>query len=232
MPKTVYLFVFDGLADWEPGYAIAGIHAHAFQRAPGRYVVRTAATDGHAITTAGGVRIQPDAALDAVTPEGSAMLILPGGDKWDEGGNAEAVGLASRFLAAGVPVAAICGATAGLARAGLLDDKAHTSNMREYLAATGYAGAAHYVDKAAVTDGNLITAPGTAPIDFARAIFERLDLFTPTVVDAWYGLFTTRNPEYFARLMKEVDPASAQGGSTGPANRNDSLRGREARGTV
>ncbi len=206
MAQTVYLFVFDGLADWEPGYAIAGINSHAFQRSPGRYVMRIASVGGRSVTTAGGLRIQPDEALHAVTPAESAMLILPGGNSWDEGGNAEAIDLAGRFLAAGVPVAAICGATAGLARAGLLDDRAHTSNMPEYLAATGYAGAAHYLDQAVVADGDLITAPGTAPLDFARAIFERLDLFTPAVIDAWYGLFTTRKPEYFARLMQEVSP--------------------------
>ena len=50
-------------------------------------------------------------------------------------------GKAAEFLDAGVPVAAICGATAGLAAEGLLDDRRHTSNAAEFLAATGYGGA-------------------------------------------------------------------------------------------
>jgi len=37
--------------------------------------------------------------------------------------------------------AAICGATASLARGRLLDNRQHTSNAREYLAATQYTGA-------------------------------------------------------------------------------------------
>ena len=41
MADTVHLFIFDGLADWEPGFAIAGINDPAHQREPGRYVVRT-----------------------------------------------------------------------------------------------------------------------------------------------------------------------------------------------
>ena len=57
------------------------------------------------------------------------------------GGNIEAVEVARVFLKAGVPVAAICGATAGLARGGLLDGCRHTSNSKEYLAATQYRGA-------------------------------------------------------------------------------------------
>lgn len=100
------------------------------------------------------------------------MLILPGGDAWDAGGNGEAVDVARDFLDAGVPVAAICGATAGLARGGLLDARRHTSNVREYLEATGYGGAAYYRDEAVVADRDVITASAMAPLDFARAIFR------------------------------------------------------------
>ena len=39
----VHVFVFDGLADWEMAYAVAGINSPQFQRAPGRYRIRTVA---------------------------------------------------------------------------------------------------------------------------------------------------------------------------------------------
>jgi putative intracellular protease/amidase len=200
MQQPVYLYVLDTLADWEPGFAIAGINSPQFG-AP-RYHVRTMSLGGRPVTTAGGLRIQPDLALEDVTPEGAAMLILPGGDSWDEGANGEAVEAARAFLDRGVPVAAICGATAGLARGGLLDERAHTSNAREYLAATGYAGGAHYRDEPVVTDRDIITASSLAPLEFARAIFQRLDVYEPRVLDAWYGLFSTRRPEYFAALVE------------------------------
>jgi len=116
MPSTVHLFVFDTLADWEPGFAVAGINNPDAMKAPGRYQVRTVAAARDPITTIGGVRILPDLSLDQLEPADSVMLILPGGESWDQGGNAEAVETAKTFLAAGVPVAAICGATAGLAR--------------------------------------------------------------------------------------------------------------------
>lgn len=206
MSVAVHLYVFDSLADWEPGFAVAGVNNAQFQRQPGRYRVRTASAGGRPVTTAGGLRIQPDGALDDVTPAGSAMLILPGGDSWDEGGNVEAVELARTFLEAGVPVAAICGATAGLARGGLLDDRPHTSNAPEYLAATGYRGASQYRHEPVVSADDLITAPAMAPLEFARAIFERLDLYTPEALAAWYGLFSTRKSEYFAALMRAIAP--------------------------
>lgn len=207
MTRTVHLFVFDTLSDWEPGYAIAGINNPQWQREPGRYRVKTVSLGGRAVTTIGGLRITPDQSLESLRPGESAMLILPGGTAWDEGRNMEAVDCARAFLQAGVPVAAICGATAGLARGGLLDQRPHTSNAREYLAATGYAGGKHYRDEAAVTDGALITSPAMAPLEFARAIFERLELYAPEVLAAWYGLFSTRRPEYFAQLMAAAGAA-------------------------
>jgi putative intracellular protease/amidase len=58
----------------------------------------------------------------------------PGGTSWDcTHDDDPAVEAARAFVNEGVPVAAICGATSGLARGGLLDDRAHTSNAKEYL---------------------------------------------------------------------------------------------------
>ena len=150
----------------------------------------------------GGMRIVPDMAAADLHPADSAMLIIPGGFAWDGDGVPEAVEKAREFLAAGVPVAAICGATSGLARAGLLDDVAHTSNAAEYLQATGYGGAARYRDEPAVADGNVITAPGTAPLEFAREIFRKLELYEPRVLDAWYALYKTGDPSAFYALAE------------------------------
>ena len=122
--QDVHLFVFEGLSDWEAGYAIAGINNPQFQRHPGRYRVRTIALKKAPVSTAGGVRIVPDLMLDALSAADGAMLILPGGAAWDEGRHGEVVELARSFLDAGRPVAAICGATAGLARGGAAGQQA------------------------------------------------------------------------------------------------------------
>jgi hypothetical protein len=83
-----------------------------------------------------------------------------------------------------------------------LDDKQHTSNAIEYLQATNYQGAALYQHQPAVTDGNLITANSTAPLDFAYHIFKTLDLYQAEILEAWYGLFKTGDPSYFATLER------------------------------
>lgn len=201
MPETVHLFVFDSLADWEPGFVVAGLNNPEGQKSPGRYQVRTVAPTDAAITTIGGIRIQPDLSLDRLDPDESAMLILPGGESWDQNPNLDAVEKAKAFLAAGVPVAAICGATVGLARGGILDTRKHTSNAPEYLAATGYRGARHYVTADVVNDQDVITASAMKSLEFAREIFARLEVYENKVLDAWYGLFKTGDPKYYAALV-------------------------------
>ncbi|HXR65229.1 MAG TPA: type 1 glutamine amidotransferase family protein [Ktedonobacteraceae bacterium] len=197
--QTVYLYVFTTLADWEPSFAIAGINNPAFQAQPGRFQVKTVGETREPVRTIGGITILPDTTLAELEPAESALLILPGGD-WSEGKNPGALEKARQFLAAGVPVAAICGATEGLARAGMLDDKQHTSNALEYLQATNYRGAAHYQCQRAVTDGNLITAGAASPIEFAYQIFQKLAVYDAQMLEAWYGLYTTGDAAYFYKM--------------------------------
>lgn len=205
MKKSVVVFVGAGMADWEAGFAVAGLNSPGLFGVPeAPYDVRYATTDGQPKRSMGGLTIQPDLALGDVQPNESAMLILVGGDGWDAGQHGEAVDLARRFLEADVPVAAICGATGGLARGGLLDHVAHTSNAAEYLQALGYAGAAHYRHDPAVTDGNVITAGTTAPVAFAQHIFKKLQLADPAVIDIWAELFTTGDAKHYVRLMEAL----------------------------
>ena len=82
----------------------------------------------------GGVRILPDVVLDELDPADSAMLLLSGAQTWDRHDMRDPWARATRsFLSAGTPVAAICGATFGLAASGLLDDRDHTGAAAEVL---------------------------------------------------------------------------------------------------
>ncbi|WP_274560966.1 DJ-1/PfpI family protein [Streptomyces spiramyceticus] len=194
--KTVHLAVYDTYADWETGHTTAHLTQHG-------YTVKTVAATSDPVTTMGGVRIQPDFTLDDVQPQDSALLILTGANLWDTGDELAPFARKARaFLEAGVPVAAICGATAGLAREGLLDDRAHTSAVSFYLAATGYKGGEHYREADAVTDddGLLITAGPTEPVAFAREVFARLGVYEDEKLDAWYRLFHDSDASAFEVL--------------------------------
>ena len=163
--SIAHLALYDTLADWEIGHLLVELRTGRFTGSPWNIV--TVAESREPITTMGGLRIMPDMILDDLEPADSNLLILPGADMWDAGGGVAFAAAAARFLDAGVPVAAICGATAGLARAGLLDKRRHTSAAAEYLMATGYAGGDYYVDERAVMDGDLITAGPQSPVQFA-----------------------------------------------------------------
>jgi putative intracellular protease/amidase len=196
---TAHLALYDGLTDSEVGHLLVELHTGRFTHTSLEVV--TVAESPESITTMGGLRTTPDGLIADLEPADSDLLILPGAEMWDaQGGEAFAVA-AGRFLDAGVPVAAICGATAGLARAGLLDERNHTSASAEYLAATGYAGGDRYLDDRAVVDGDLITAGPQSPVQFARATLSRLRLATERTLEAYEGLFHRGDPAAFPILM-------------------------------
>jgi putative intracellular protease/amidase len=201
MKRTVHLAVYDTLADWEPAVAVAHLASGAWARDPDGFQVLSVAGTRGPVTTMGGLRITPDLAVADLDPAGSALLILPGADTWLTGGNRPFAAAARAFVAAGVPVAAICGATGGLAAEGLLDDRDHTSNARGFLEATGYAGGPRYRDEPAVTDQGVITATATAPVEFAREIFQLLDVYEPGVLASWYKLYGQGDPAGYFELV-------------------------------
>jgi putative intracellular protease/amidase len=195
-----HVAIYDALADWEAGHLLAELRTGRFTGTA--FEVVTVGESLEPITTMGGVRMVPDALLADLDPADSDLLVLPGGELWDAGGGERFAAAAARFLDAGVPVAAICGATAGLARAGLLDQRNHTSAAAEYLAATGYAGGDRYVDERAVVDGDLVTAGPQSPVQFARATLARLGLASDETLEAYEAVFHRGDPAGFPVLMR------------------------------
>jgi putative intracellular protease/amidase len=204
MTRTAHVALYDTLADWEVGHLLVELRTGRFTGEPWQIVTVGASTDP--VTTMGGLRVVPDQTLADLDPADSELLILPGADLWDEGRGEDFAAAAGRFLDAGVPVAAICGATAGLARAGLLDDRRHTSAAPEYLAATGYGGGDHYVHQRAVVDGDLITAGPQSPVQFSRATLTRLGLASEETLEAYETVFHRGDPSGFPVLMRAGQP--------------------------
>ena len=188
--RICYLFVFDGYADWEPSLAIAGLHKFT------DFSVKTFSKDGKPVRSMGNIHVQPDLSLEAVLPNDVDLLLLPGGDPWDHGGNLEVKPLLDKVLANNKLVAAICGATGFLAEHGYLNEIQHTSNhLDQYLkkVAPHYEGGHHYVKEHAVKGGNIITANGTAIVPFAEMIFEYFNLLESEELSFWFNFF--RQPE-------------------------------------
>jgi putative intracellular protease/amidase len=184
--RAVHVLVFDGFADWEPAFALAEL------RRSGRRAVVVVGFDERPVTSMGGLCVTPERVLNDVRPAEVELLILPGGDLWEgEYPRAELEALLGALTASAIPVAAICGATLAVARAGLLDDRRHTSNMPGYLRehVPEYGGAAAYDTALAVSDRGVITASGLGPVDFARAIFRELGVFSASDEQLWFDMF-------------------------------------------
>ncbi|MEY8743727.1 type 1 glutamine amidotransferase family protein [Paenibacillus tundrae] len=207
MNNTVYLYVFDTMSDWEIGYLTAELNSGRYFR-PGLAPVQivTVGIEKTPVTTMGGLKITPEVTVDECSIRNIDALILPGGNTWTEAVHEPILTMAEMCLKEGIVVGAICGATLGLAQAGLLDSRRHTSNDLAYLkmVCPSYTGEEYYNLESAITDGKLITASGVAPLEFSVHILKALDVFSPNTLDAWYRLNKTQEPTYFYELMNSI----------------------------
>lgn len=184
--KAVYLLVVEGFADWEPAHAVAEL------RRFGHYRVESVGLSSAAVRSMGGITVLPSKIVSEVDPSDVAVLILPGGDRWEHAPvEPELEQLLKRLDASNVPIAAICGATVAIARIGLLRGRHHTSNGLDYLRSqvSGYSEADKYVDAPAVRDGKLITASGLGDVEFARELFEELEVLNAGERALWAQIF-------------------------------------------
>jgi putative intracellular protease/amidase len=179
--RPVYLLLTAGFADWEASLAAAEINKSS------GYRVQTVTMEGARVTSMGGLDVLPDLAASEMRLQDAALVIVPGGTTWEDVPHPEVVSLLQGVASAGVPIGALCGATIALARAGLLDDRDHTSNHRGYLGSfvEAYGGESRYVEAPAVQDGNVITASGMGSVEFAHEVIGLLGLYPAEMQRIW-----------------------------------------------
>ncbi|MDR0267823.1 type 1 glutamine amidotransferase family protein [Paenibacillus sp.] len=205
--KKVYLYVFDTMSDWEVGYLIAELNSgRYFKKGLAPLEVIAVGIDKNPVTTMGGLKILPSVSIDECMLERTDVIILPGGNTWTEVIHEPILEKVSTSLKEGTVVAAICGATMGLAKMGLLDSRRHTSNNLEYMKmiCPNYSGEKYYEMEPAVTDENLVTASGIAPLEFAMHVLKVLDVFAPETLHSWFNLYQTHESRYFFELMDSI----------------------------
>ena len=145
--------IFDRLADWETPYALCAITRSE------KFEVVTVGFSQQPITTMGGLKLIPEIPLPYVDQDEASIFILPGGEMWERQSDANLQQLLLKLHEAQVPIAAICGGTLEVVRAGLTHKLRHTSNSKQYLKTnvSDYKDEAFYVDQLAVTDQHIIT---------------------------------------------------------------------------
>jgi putative intracellular protease/amidase len=185
MKNKIFIYLFDGFADWEIAFLTPEIKKNE------ALDLIYFSIDGKSVQSIGGLHISPDMSLSEIIADEVYMLILPGGTAWLNGGNKEIDQLTKTLFDDRKTIAAICAATIYLGKQGFLDHLKHTSNDLSFLKqiAPQYAGENHYIDSPAVSDENIITANGTAAIEFARKVFEKLDMYSEQDREKWFQLF-------------------------------------------
>lgn len=204
---TIYVYVLDTLADWELGHVTTELNSgRFFKKDAPQVVVKTVSDSKEAIHTMGGLTVVPDCLINDMVVSETSVLLLPGANTWSEPKHGAILEKAREFLDLGATVSAICGATAALAGAGLLDHRPHTSNGPGFLEmmVPGYLGQDFYVDQPSVADGNLITASTTGGLLWAKQIIAHLGAFQDDTLEAWYQYFSTGKPEQFYALMQTL----------------------------
>lgn len=204
---AIYVYTLNTMADWEIGYVTAELNSGRFFKKDAPEVsVKTVGISKEPVKTMGGLTILPDCVVDDITVNNKSVLLLPGGNTWDNPKHSSIVKKAAELLSVGATVCAICGATVALANAGLLDHRPHTSNGVGFLDmfCPNYKGQSYFIDMPSVSDGNLITASVTGALLWAKQIIERLDVFRPDTLEAWYAYFSTGEAQHFFTLMQTL----------------------------
>lgn len=154
-----------------------------------KYVNKVVASTMEPVCSCGGFRTLPDYTFDTM-PDDYAALVLIGGFGW---ANVElatpVVQIVQRAIDTGKIVGAICNGASFLARHGFLNDVSHTGNGLEQLRLWGgdkYTNAARYVHVQAVSDKNIVTANGSATLEFARELLLLLENDTPERIEMYY----------------------------------------------
>jgi 4-methyl-5(b-hydroxyethyl)-thiazole monophosphate biosynthesis len=168
----VYIFLADGFEDVE---AIAPLD---IMRRAG-IDVRTVGVTGMSVTSSNGLTVQADIPLEEVTLDGCEMLVLPGG-AGNGGGfitldkTQPVLDFVTKADELGIPLAAICGAPAILAKLGLLKNRrAVCFPSVEQRLIDG--GALIQRDEAVTHDNHIITAQAAgSSLDFGFKLVSML----------------------------------------------------------
>ncbi len=198
MKKTILFMILQQYADWEAAYITSAI----VMLGQGQYDIKTVSLSKDSVQSIGGFRVLPDYDIASV-PKDYEALVLIGGMTWRDENAQKIRTLVEECCQKGKVLGGICDASAFLGTVGVLNDVMHTSNDMNDLkqwAGSAYKGETKYIAKQAVRDKNIITANGTAPMEFAKELLLALNVASEEKVSEWYnfhklGYYTASMPK-------------------------------------
>lgn len=189
MTNEVLYLLLNDYADHETVYLSEAIASdETALKANPKYVNKVVAPTLEPVRAIGGFRTLPDYSFDTM-PDDYAALVLIGGFGWSTPVAEKVVPLVRQAIERGKIVGAICNAASFIAKHGFLNAVKHTGNGLAQLKLWGGDNYTHpdgYVHDQAVSDHRIVTANGSATLEFAKELLLLLENDTPERIEMYY----------------------------------------------
>ncbi len=180
--KRILYVILEQWADWELAYVSSAVN----MLGGGKFENKTVSLAKNAVTSIGGVKCLPDYDLQTVPPDYDALILI-GGMSWHNENALRVKPLTTDCMKNGKVLGAICDACRFLSSVGALNGAKHTANdlseLKQYSAYTNEQG---FIHRQAVSDNNVITANGTAALEFAQEVLRALQVASEEQIKGWY----------------------------------------------
>ena len=181
MKKILYV-ILEQWADWELAYISSAVN----MLGGGKFENKTVSLTKNAVTSIGGVKCLPDCDLQSV-PSDYDALILIGGMSWHNENAMQIKPFIDDCIKNGKVLGAICDACRFLGSVGALNGAKHTANdLNELKQYSAYTNGQGFIYRQAVADKNVITATGTATLEFSREVLKALSVASDEKINGWY----------------------------------------------
>ncbi len=189
MTNEILYILLPDFASHEMVYLMEAISSDELQLKPNpKYVNKIVAPSPEPVAAIGGFRVLPDYSFDNM-PDDYAALVLIGGFGWLTPAAEAVVPIVRKAIDSGKVVGAICNGASFMAKAGFLNDVKHTGNGIDQLKLWGgdnYTNPERYVHQQAVSDGGIVTANGSAALEFTQQLLLLLENDTPERIEMYY----------------------------------------------
>ncbi|MGE7850608.1 DJ-1/PfpI family protein [Bacillus paramycoides] len=184
--KKALIFLFDGFAEFEVNIASLCLISKGFE-------VITATVDGTTVTGEGGFLCQPHVSIGHIEVVDYEVFIVPGGHIFHHLENEQLLSIVSELHKQNKCIAGICAGTSLLHAAGVLNEKKFSTSLTPEVKHLAHLHKWEYKQEEDVTvDGKIITAVGSAYVEFAIEIVKQLNLFNESEVN--------ENLQYFKNI--------------------------------
>lgn len=189
MSNEILYILLPGYAAHEAVYLSQAIASDEFAlKENPKYVNKVVAPTLEPVKSIGSFRILPDYSFETM-PDDYAALVLIGGFGWSTPVAEQVVPIVKHAIEKGTIIGAICNGASFMAKHGFLNDVRHTGNGLEQLKLWGgdnYTHSDGYVYAQAVSDKNIVTANGSATLEFAKELLLLLENDTAERIEMYY----------------------------------------------